>query len=282
MVRPLAVFIKFWAKQRHLNDPSGSSGITSFSSYTLVLLVISYLQSLRLLPNLQDPELIERLHVERIRFFTRPRRVNGRKSRSAVMTGGVGCDVTFVEAKQYQASLPAAALAPLPSVVELAKGFFAYFADELDIDRAVVAISAGGTFARTGGRALPDPVQRVTQEGVDGGAGVPVTHETETVSTPTLQDDDREVSTLSPDEQLREAQEDLAMLALAEMDGRAPESFKPPAPPTLPGDVARFRQPDKWSQKLIVQDPFLLERNTAQNILDPMVDTLISVRLCVA
>lgn len=70
LVRPLSVFIKFWAKQRGLNDPSGTP--TTFSSYTLILLVISYLQHLDLLPNLQDPELIASTGTAPNRFFSTP------------------------------------------------------------------------------------------------------------------------------------------------------------------------------------------------------------------
>ncbi len=38
LVRPLIFFVKQWAKMRELNDPSGSKGPASFSSYTLALM----------------------------------------------------------------------------------------------------------------------------------------------------------------------------------------------------------------------------------------------------
>lgn len=45
LLRPLLVVIKRWAKSHNLNDPSGSSGPISFSSYALVLMTIGYLQA---------------------------------------------------------------------------------------------------------------------------------------------------------------------------------------------------------------------------------------------
>jgi hypothetical protein len=57
--RPLAMVIKQWAKARGYCDPSGSQGPISASSYTLILLLIGYLQVINHLPNLQDPEYIQ-------------------------------------------------------------------------------------------------------------------------------------------------------------------------------------------------------------------------------
>ncbi|PLW08584.1 hypothetical protein PCASD_13898 [Puccinia coronata f. sp. avenae] len=54
--RPLALVVKKWAKARGYCDPSGSNGPISASSYTLILLLIAYLQAVNHLPNLQDPQ----------------------------------------------------------------------------------------------------------------------------------------------------------------------------------------------------------------------------------
>ncbi|CDZ97328.1 S-M checkpoint control protein CID1 and related nucleotidyltransferases [Phaffia rhodozyma] len=62
-LRPLLHAVKHWAKSRKINDASGRSGHPTFSSYTLNLLCVSYMQSCQLLPNLQSPELIDRLGV---------------------------------------------------------------------------------------------------------------------------------------------------------------------------------------------------------------------------
>jgi DNA polymerase sigma len=51
-VRQLVVLIKFWAKQRDVNDSLQGT----LSSYSYVLLVIHYLQQIKCLPNLQRPD----------------------------------------------------------------------------------------------------------------------------------------------------------------------------------------------------------------------------------
>lgn len=38
IARPLLFAIKKWASRRHINDPSGKSGVTSLNSYTICLL----------------------------------------------------------------------------------------------------------------------------------------------------------------------------------------------------------------------------------------------------
>lgn len=53
-VRPMIHAIKKWLKVNALNDPSGANGMTSMSSYCLTLMVISFLQHIGELPNLQE------------------------------------------------------------------------------------------------------------------------------------------------------------------------------------------------------------------------------------
>ncbi|GAA6023145.1 hypothetical protein JCM10207_005741 [Rhodosporidiobolus poonsookiae] len=119
LVRPLSVFIKFWAKQRGLNNPSGSP--TTFSSYALILLVIAYLQRRGLLPNLQSPELIAQTGTEPRRFFSTPK---GRSKRYKKIVRSVGWDVTFVE---YDDGPPEGYEPEKADLVDLAEGFFAYY-----------------------------------------------------------------------------------------------------------------------------------------------------------
>ncbi|KIM76913.1 hypothetical protein PILCRDRAFT_635010 [Piloderma croceum F 1598] len=54
ILRPMIAYIKRWAKPLGLNSPSMTNGPQSFSSYALVLMTISYLQSQGLAPNLQS------------------------------------------------------------------------------------------------------------------------------------------------------------------------------------------------------------------------------------
>ena len=62
-VRELVVLVKFWAKQREINDSLQGS----LSSYSYVLLVIGFLQKRGFLPDLQNPEFLgERIVPSRI------------------------------------------------------------------------------------------------------------------------------------------------------------------------------------------------------------------------
>lgn len=55
------MIIKRWAKSRGYCDPAGRHGPISASSYTLILLLIAYLQVINHLPNLQDPNYLYNL-----------------------------------------------------------------------------------------------------------------------------------------------------------------------------------------------------------------------------
>lgn len=54
VLRPLVHALKLWASAQDLNDPSGSRGPATMSSYCLTLLAIGYLQQRGHLPNLQS------------------------------------------------------------------------------------------------------------------------------------------------------------------------------------------------------------------------------------
>ena len=266
VVRPLCVFVKFWAKQRRLNDPAGSSGLTSFSSYTLVLLTISYLQSLKILPNLQDPTLIADLNIKRRQFFTRPKKASGRKSRQVVYaSGGIGWDITFVEASEYLAAERGETVVA-PSVGELARGFFEYYTSAFAMDRDVASISSGGIFERKSiDRSPPSPELTMDKLSIAGRGQLVVEAEEEYQQ--------------SPEEVRRQKAEDDALQAMAEEDGRAPATpmvVDAVTSTVLPGSPG-FVQPAIWTQQLIVQDPFILTRNTALNVTDQIVDTFVGV-----
>ena len=266
VVRPLCVFVKFWAKQRRLNDPSGASGLTSFSSYTLVLLTISYLQSLNILPNLQDPALIAELNIERRQFFTRPKKASGRKSRKVIYaSGGIGWDITFVYADEYLAAGKGKEKA-LPTVGELARGFFNHYANLFEMDKEVVSISSGGVFARNSRSASPRPAS-------------PSDAHIDKISLTDDRHDTEEEHQQSPEEIRRQKDEDEALQAMAEEDGRAPATpmiNDAVISTVLPGSID-FVQPIIWTQQLIVQDPFILTRNTALNVTDSIVETFVGV-----
>jgi hypothetical protein len=162
--RPLATALKHWAKCRGLNDPSGSSGPTTLSSYSIVLLLLSYLQVKGHLPNLQDPALIEQTGVAPTFLWARPaknkkkpagKQSMPRKRQQETVVGALAnaqqaplrmrCETTFVPA-YAAAGAQSSELAPLTLDGGL-RGFFAYYASFV-FENTVVALAASGTMPR--------------------------------------------------------------------------------------------------------------------------------------
>lgn len=106
IIRPFLIFLKVWAKQRHLNDPSGQKGLMSLSSYSLVLMAIGYLQHAEVVPNLQDANLIAKHGVEREIFWSKVPNPDAPKASHWVKRKFLGdyramaIDTTFVKAEQ--------------------------------------------------------------------------------------------------------------------------------------------------------------------------------------
>lgn len=102
VIRPFLIFLKVWAKQRHLNDPSGSTGMISLSSYSIMLMAIAYLQHAGVLPNLQDAALIAKHGVKRQTFWHKIQNPDAAKSRQRSKQKCLGdyramaIDTTFV------------------------------------------------------------------------------------------------------------------------------------------------------------------------------------------
>lgn len=63
IVRPLCYAAKHWLKRRDLNDSAGAGGLPSLSSYSIVLLVLQYLQLNNIVPNLQSRQLLDYLEI---------------------------------------------------------------------------------------------------------------------------------------------------------------------------------------------------------------------------
>jgi hypothetical protein len=246
----LSVFVKFWAKQRRLNDPSGEHGAVTFSSYTLILLVIAYLQTLSLVPNLQSSDLITAANVRPSMFYTRPRQSRNRKNPKTIPS--TGWDTTFVERVPNWTPKDA-------SLEALARGFFNYFANEFDVESQVVSIANGEPFER----------QNKFQDFFTKEQAAPVAR-----SQP-LGDGE-----MSSAEETRQAWEDNALAALAEMDDRTPtmvEETPADSRSSSPEEYGEFVEPTNWVHKFVVQDPFILTRNTAMNVMPDNVDRLRSV-----
>ncbi len=274
LVRPLAVFIKFWAKQRGLNDPSGSEAQTSFSSYTLILLLIAFLQTRGILPNLQSEELTHAMRAEPTRFFSTPKRGMGRNRVKARITPSVGWDTTFVEGLEDHPDVwrGAEVDGDLP-LRDLAKGFFEWFVGDedgsppgLDMNTQVVSIRSGGTLPRQSDYPPAGSGQpKQNGNGLGPGPRAPLAE-----------------GAIGPEDELRQSVEDMAITAFAQQGSPAEPLPPTPARPqdsrsSSPIAFGQFSaEPANWAARpLVVQDPFLQERNCAGNIIPDVVDTLL-------
>ncbi|GAA6049150.1 hypothetical protein JCM3770_003279 [Rhodotorula araucariae] len=317
LVRPLSVFVKFWAKQRGLNDPAGSP--TTFSSYTYILLVISYMQHLDLLPNLQDADLIAQTGTPRQRFFSTPRARGGRGAgkRNKILPS-VGWDVTFVE---YDS--PPEGYSPQEAdLAQLARGFFHYWADEFDTERSIVSISNGRVpLARQRPFMRQEDIDREAaaarkaleeETGVEDAERVRQAAEDDAVAAFAEQAELEREEAVAPEaleaesgvedaERVRQAPEgdavaasaqqadDAAMqadgpaldAAIAELDAGRQAAAKgvgaggPDSRSSSPVEYSDFEEPERWRENmLVVQDPFILTRNTAGNVRPDWVDEL--------
>lgn len=280
LVRPLSVFIKFWAKQRGLNDPSGTP--TTFSSYTLILLVISYLQHLDLLPNLQDPELIASTGTAPNRFFSTPK-ARARRSRVNSIVRSIGWDVTFVE---YE-STPENYAAPEASLTELARGFFQYYGEDFDMERMAVSIWHGAPLERQrpfGTKKPPAPADvemaEAQQANGDLTADELQRQRNEDADLSAFAAEVAPPATAAPDLDSLAAdldamrQEDQAQQTRPQADGPEPNSRS-----SSPIEYEEYEEPERWADNLlVVQDPFILTRNCPGNVAPDWVEELRVVR----
>lgn len=271
LVRPLSVFIKFWAKQRGLNDPSGTP--TTFSSYTLILLVIAYLQRVDLLPNLQDADLIASTGTERNRFYSTPK-ARARRSRVDRIVRSVGWDVTFVE---YETT-PEGYATSEAKLVDLARGFFHYYADEFDMERTAVSVWKGSPLERQrpfgtkkpsavdpevvealGGDLSPAEVLRQRDEDADLRAFATESTAAEPAGAPDLDSLAADLDALRQDDAQQRRQ------VAAEPNSRS----------SSPIEYEEYEEPERWADNLlVVQDPFILTRNCPGNVAPDWVEEL--------
>ncbi|OSD07988.1 hypothetical protein PYCCODRAFT_375893 [Trametes coccinea BRFM310] len=114
--------VKTWAKSKNLNNPSVTGLTVSFSSYSLALMTIAYLQHLGALPNCQaDPDPIFRTH-----FW------EGRGSNSRNIT------VRYGACKGWKPS------GRVPSVGEWLK----FYGERFDYTTEMISIRHGGIIRR--------------------------------------------------------------------------------------------------------------------------------------
>ncbi|KAN0065795.1 hypothetical protein ACQY0O_000925 [Thecaphora frezii] len=231
LFRPMVFFLKHWFSQRELNDPSGAKGPMSLSSYTIALMAIQYLQLRGLLPNLQDRQLIEESGVPRAFVWGRSRRVSRRKN-ALVCDLAPGFDVTF---------------APLTTT--------AYR------DRAIQDVWAANPNIR-------NPFDKLLGQHVvgfiefyDGFSRQDLAVSVVNGRPLELDGDDCELqSWRSGSDSIPSGSSDSNQGS----DGTSDPGYYVP-----PGVLARenFKQPSDWAkQELVVQDPFIIDRNTSRNV----------------
>lgn len=227
-LRPLAVAVKLVLKTRGVSgDPAGQQGPPTLSSYTVVLMVISFLQSAGMLPNLQDADLIQRLGMPRRRVATR--QGPGRRGSREMYT----CDVT------YMAEPPGWVAPPTPSLAVSFARFWAWLGAFDWLHRAVAVDLPGGAFDRD--RAYQPPLtkaqaQAAKRRAAAAAKAAPVA--------PTALDVPEDALTPSPP-QAKAAASGAGSLDEADL-------------PTFLSEV----QPEDWvGNPMIVKDPFLHHRS---------------------
>ncbi|KAH9822569.1 hypothetical protein DFH28DRAFT_839144, partial [Melampsora americana] len=139
--RPMGMAIKLWAKSRGICDPSGSLGPTTTSSYTLILMLIGYLQSIGHLPNLQNEDYITQLigldQDKRTIISTLGRPPKYRKHKRPRVEF-IQHDATFIIRPPLGIWKPK----PIEDLSVAFLGFFEYY-DGFEFDKKVVSIRSG-------------------------------------------------------------------------------------------------------------------------------------------
>eukprot|EP00644_Phytophthora_capsici_P007080 jgi/Phyca11/16734/fgenesh1_pg.PHYCAscaffold_22_\ len=147
--RDLGVAVKYWAKQRGIAD--AASGC--LSSYSIMLMSIYYLQRVKVLPNLQESQLV-RLSKTKTKYYQQD-------------------DISFCEnqeiARLYLENTTVEGGALDKSLSALVLGFFQFYTTQFDSVTHVVAIRSPfppmkkvkqwGTKAKTWRLSIQDPIQ---------------------------------------------------------------------------------------------------------------------------
>jgi VacB/RNase II family 3'-5' exoribonuclease len=123
-VKPLVYAIKHWTKRRHISDPPSGS----LSSYSHVLMVIHYLQTVEVLPSLQDMTKLD--HVDEKTDFPQPHFWNAYDCRY------------FSNVTRIKQVFPRKNNS---SVGDLLAGFFRYYGAEFNFAQQCIAIRDLGT-----------------------------------------------------------------------------------------------------------------------------------------
>ncbi|CAG7847540.1 SubName: Full=Uncharacterized protein {ECO:0000313/EMBL:CCA68971.1} [Serendipita indica DSM 11827] len=248
----LIYVVKKWAKSRGLNDPAGlpRAGGPSFSSYCLTLMVIGFLQTHGVLPNLQDAKYLIR-HSPELRGHADVFWI--RRSETSRMKTNVDWF-----------PLPLHEWRPLNSP-PLGRVFYAwmmYFAYDHKFSDFAIRIAEGGI------------VPRITKKKKES------TKKSKKQATPTADEASEDGETQDPhhseeadNEMVEAVTDDLTALELEQATAQAEHMQEEDQDLEEVLEEHRFEQktrldePDKWKfDQFVVGDPFILEKNCAGNI----------------
>lgn len=241
IVRPLIFFLKHWYSRSDLNDPSGKGGFMTFSSYTIALMALQVLQIEGVLPNLQSPVLLTTLNIRPSFLYSRVRRLGrGKNTRQRVVeepSPPKKYDVTFAtnhpDLSLQKRQIPGlAAVGPELKTVSkmdrlLGRMLVSFIRFYMQFDRRTQVVSVvNGSPLQRKKAPLARQVILVDSTSEDGGA-----------------ERDRIGSDRSRDSFGAASRDHDARVGLRE------------------------EQIDIWAdEELVVQDPFIIDRNTSRNI----------------
>ncbi|CBQ70313.1 conserved hypothetical protein [Sporisorium reilianum SRZ2] len=234
LVRPLIFFLKHWYSRCELNDPAGKHGSMSFSSYTIALMALQVLQIQGVLPNLQSPSLLKSLNIRPNFLYARFKRAkrsrNGRPPAVEDETPALKYNVTFATGDADMQPYTTRAL-------QLA-------ADDAPTNDASTKTSTD----RLLGRMLVAFVRFYTQ----------LDRRTQVVS----------VLNGSPLQRSKGSHPRHILFDSASEDDKTPgEPITTASRDAEARAALREEREDIWAgEELVVQDPFIVDRNTSRNI----------------
>ncbi|TKY85209.1 hypothetical protein EX895_006289 [Sporisorium graminicola] len=238
VVRPLIFFLKHWYSRCDLNDPAGKHGPLTFSSYTIALMALQVLQLQGVLPNLQSPTLLNTLNIRPSFLYARLKRQrrarNGRQPVDKDETPAQKYNVTF--------SIGDADMEPYRTRA------FELSADDAATNDANAACTKSISTDRLLGRMFVAFVHFYTQ----------FDRRAQAIS----------VVNGSPLPRSKASQAKHAFFDSASEDDTLPGKLFPTASRDAEARAAlREEHSDIWvGEELVVQDPFIIDRNTSRNI----------------
>ncbi|SPO22808.1 uncharacterized protein UTRI_01486 [Ustilago trichophora] len=236
LVRPLIFFLKHWYSRRQLNDPAGKRGSMTFSSYTIALMALQVLQVEGVLPNLQSPDLLNSLNIRPNFLYSRVKRPHRRGN-----NGRPAPSEDFAPLQKYNVTFAASQV------------------DAEPYRRKALEVAGGGEYRkdRLLGKMLASFLRFYQQ----------LDRHTQIVSVVNGSPLQRRKKSQPRHVFFDSASED----GFSELNGEAAQHLTEPmqrASRDAEGRAAlREEQADLWAgDELVVQDPFIIDRNTSRNI----------------